>query len=128
MRSTDGLAALAQGALLSPFTRTTRLLGTIAPGHAQPIDMSAGDPREAMPGFIIDKLAEAKATFSTYPKIRASDELRESIAAWLGRRYASTAKWIPRARSCPSTGRAKASSSRRCRRWAGSASTAVRPC
>jgi aspartate/methionine/tyrosine aminotransferase len=87
MQPTDGLAALAQGALLSPFTRTARLLAGIEPGHAETIDMSAGDPREAMPGFIVDKLAEAKASFATYPKIRASDELRAAIASWLGRRY-----------------------------------------
>jgi aspartate/methionine/tyrosine aminotransferase len=87
MRTTDGLAALAGGALLSPFTRTTRLLEGVAPGHASPIDMSAGDPREAMPGFVPEKLAEAKASLSTYPRIRCSDELRAAIAAWIGRRY-----------------------------------------
>lgn len=87
MQYASGLAALAHGAILSPFTRNNRLLANIPAGHAQPIIMTAGDPKEEMPGFVIDRMAEAKATLGTYPMIRASDELRQSIAAWIGRRY-----------------------------------------
>jgi aspartate/methionine/tyrosine aminotransferase len=82
-----GLEALAQGTILSPFTRINRLLDGIPPGHAMPIEMTAGDPKEAMPVFVIDKMEEAKATLSTYPKIRGSDDLRGAIATWIGRRY-----------------------------------------
>ena len=32
----------------------------IAPGHAKPIDLTVGDPREAMPAFVPDRLGEAK--------------------------------------------------------------------
>ena len=81
------LRALAHGAVLSPFTRTARLLDGIAPGHKKPIEMTVGDPREAMPAFVTDKLEEAKALLGTYPEIRGSDELRKAIAAWIGRRY-----------------------------------------
>jgi hypothetical protein len=77
-----GLQALAQGAILSPFTRARRLLDSIAPGHAKPIELTVGDPREAMPAFVTEKLAEAKTELSSYPKIRGSDELRGAIAAW----------------------------------------------
>jgi aspartate/methionine/tyrosine aminotransferase len=87
MPSVSGLEALARGAILSPFTRTRRLLDSVAPGHAKPIELTVGDPREAMPPFVADKLAEAKSELSTYPKIRGSDELRGAIAAWIGRRY-----------------------------------------
>jgi N-succinyldiaminopimelate aminotransferase len=87
MHPQDGLAALAQGAIVSPFTRTRRLLERAAPGHARPIDLTIGDPREAMPAFVPDRLSEAKALFASYPKIRASDDLRNAIAAWIGRRY-----------------------------------------
>ena len=87
MTAIAGLEALAQGAILSSFTRTNRLLGQIAPGHRQVIEMTAGDPKEAMPGFVADKLSEARALLGTYPKIRGSDELRSSIAGWIGRRY-----------------------------------------
>ena len=87
MNASNGLAALAQGAIVSPFTRTRRLLERAAPGHAKPIDLTIGDPREAMPSFVSDRLSEANALFATYPKIRASDDLRNAIAAWIGRRY-----------------------------------------
>src|SRR5262245_48835 len=87
MTEMDGLAALAGGAVISPFTRTRRLLERVAPGHAKPIDLTIGDPREKMPGFIPDRLMEANALLGTYPKIRGSDELRNAIAAWISRRY-----------------------------------------
>lgn len=84
---TTGLEALAHGAVLSPFTRLRRLLEGMAPGHAEPIEMTVGEPRETMPGFLVDKIAEAKAEFAKYPPIRGSDELRRAIADWIGRRY-----------------------------------------
>src|SRR5262245_10332822 len=87
MFATSGLQALAQGAILSPFTRTRRLLDSIAPGHASPIELTVGDPREAMPAFVADRLAEATMELSSYPKIRGSDALRGAIAGWIGRRY-----------------------------------------
>ncbi len=40
-----------------------------------------------MPGFIADKIREAEALFAKYPPIRGSDELRASIADWIGRRF-----------------------------------------
>ena len=52
MPSHSGLAALAEGAILSPFTQLRRLLDGIEPGHAKPIDLTIGEPREAMPPFV----------------------------------------------------------------------------
>jgi N-succinyldiaminopimelate aminotransferase len=92
MSELDGLHALAHGAVISPFTRTRRLLDGVAPGHAKPIDLTIGDPREAMPAFIADRLREANASLGSYPKIRGSDELRKAIAQWIGRRYGMTGK------------------------------------
>ena len=83
----NGLEALAHGRILSPFTRLNRLLDDAVPGHAKPIIMTAGDPNEAPPGFVIDKMAEAEASLGSYPKIRGSDALRSAIAGWIGRRY-----------------------------------------
>ena len=83
----SGLAALAEGAILSPFTRLRRLLAGVEPGHAKPIELSVGEPGEKMPGFVIDKIRQAEATLAKYPTIRGSDELRGSIADWIGRRY-----------------------------------------
>jgi aspartate/methionine/tyrosine aminotransferase len=83
-----GLEALAAGAILSPFTRVNRLIDGIAPGNPRMIEMTAGDPKEAMPGFVVDRFKEAEATLGVYPRIRGTDELRGAIAAWIGRRYA----------------------------------------
>ena len=82
-----GLNKLAEGLVLSPFTRLQRLLDAIAPGNPKTIIMTAGDPTEKFPGFVVEKLAEAEATLGSYPKIRGSDELRQAIAEWIGRRY-----------------------------------------
>ena len=82
-----GLQALTQGAVLSSFTRTARLLAGIEPGHKKTIEMTSGDPKEAMPAFVADKLVEAKDSLGTYPKIRGSDALRKAIATWIRRRY-----------------------------------------
>jgi aspartate/methionine/tyrosine aminotransferase len=87
MSRLTGLQALADGAILSPFTRTRRLLEEVATEGGTPIDLTIGDPRERMPGFVADKLRESQELFSTYPKIRGSDALRSTIAAWIGRRY-----------------------------------------
>jgi N-succinyldiaminopimelate aminotransferase len=83
----SGLEALAHGAILSPFTRVNRLLEGMAPGHPRPIEMTAGDPKETPPGFVIDRMAEARHLLGSYPRIRGSDELRGAIADWIGRRY-----------------------------------------
>jgi N-succinyldiaminopimelate aminotransferase len=82
-----GHHALAEGLILSPFTRLARLLAGIPPGHAKPIEMTAGDPNEAMPPFVIEKFKEAEASLATYPKIRGTEELRRAIGTWIDRRY-----------------------------------------
>lgn len=101
---TDGLEALARGAILSPFTRTRRLLEGVAPGHAKPIDLTIGDPREAMPAFAPAKMSEAQALLGSYPKIRGSDELRAAIAAWIGQRYGITGQIDPAREVLPVNG------------------------
>ncbi|MFM2422077.1 MAG: hypothetical protein RL291_607, partial [Pseudomonadota bacterium] len=85
-----GLESLASGAILSPFTRLRRLLEGIAPGHANPIELTVGEPRETMPSFVADKIKEAEAEFAKYPVIRGTDALRGSLASWLVRRYGLT--------------------------------------
>ncbi len=57
-------------------------------GMRSPIELTIGEPREAMPEFIVDKLTEAAALYGKYPPIRGTDELKGAIAAWLSRRYA----------------------------------------
>jgi aspartate/methionine/tyrosine aminotransferase len=83
----SSLAVLNQGAVISPFTRLRRLLGDAPPGHEKPIEMTIGEPREEMPHFVLDKMREAQASLAKYPLIRGSEELRQSIAQWIERRY-----------------------------------------
>lgn len=83
----SGLEALATGAVLSPFTRLRRLLDGIPPGHANPLELTVGEPRETMPSFVVDKIREAEAEYAKYPVIRGTDALRASLAHWLERRY-----------------------------------------
>lgn len=81
------LHSLTSGSIVSPFTQLRRLLDGIPPGHARPIELTIGEPREAMPGFIASKLNEAAALYGKYPPIKGSDELKSAIAGWLSRRY-----------------------------------------
>lgn len=83
-----GAAALTDGTIRSPFTQLRELLDGITPGHAEPIELTIGEPREAMPDFIAAKIAEAAASFGRYPPIKGSDALRAAIASWIARRYA----------------------------------------
>jgi len=82
------LQTLTSGAIVSPFTQLRRLLNGIEPGHAKPIELTIGEPREAMPDFIVSKLDEAAALYGKYPPIRGTDDLRAAIALWMARRYA----------------------------------------
>lgn len=82
-----GLAALTDGTILSPFSRLRRLLDGVPSGHANPIDLTLGEPRETMPPFAADALREAALTLAKYPPIRGSDELRGAIATWLQGRF-----------------------------------------
>ena len=77
------LHSLTSGGIVSPFTQLRRLLDGIPPGHARPIELTIGEPREAMPGFIASKLNEAAALYGKYPPIKGSDELKSAIAGWL---------------------------------------------
>ena len=70
----------------SPFARLARLLAGLEPG-APPIDLSLGEPRAPLPGFVAPILAEHVAAFGRYPPIKGLPALRETIAGWLGRRY-----------------------------------------
>jgi aspartate/methionine/tyrosine aminotransferase len=95
MNELTGLEAMVQGKLLSPFTRLRRLLDGVAPGHAKPIEMTVGDPKEVMPGFVIDRMSDARQLLSSYPAVRGSEDLRKTIGTWLERRYGLAGKIDP---------------------------------
>ena len=87
MNDFSGLEAMVQGKIISPFTRLRRLLENVPPGHAKPIEMTAGDPKETMPGFVVDRVAEAREALGKYPLVRGSEDLRRAIGTWIERRY-----------------------------------------
>jgi aspartate/methionine/tyrosine aminotransferase len=71
----------------SPFLRLNALLDGIAPG-ASPVALSVGEPQGPVPAFVAEILAREAAGFAKYPPINGTDALRDSIAAWLTRRFA----------------------------------------
>lgn len=81
------LSSLTSGAISSPFSQLRKLLAGIAPGHDKPIELTIGEPREAMPDFIQAKLDEATALYGKYPPIRGAEEARKAISEWLAKRY-----------------------------------------
>ena len=74
----------------SPFARLAELLHGIAPG-APPIDLSLGEPRALIPSFLGPTLEQHLSEFGRYPPIRGIPALRQAIAVWLSRRYATLA-------------------------------------
>lgn len=70
----------------NPFERLAALLAGLSPG-GEPIVMTIGEPRHAVPDFVGPVLAGNLKDFSRYPNIRGTDAFRESVAAWLDRRY-----------------------------------------
>lgn len=71
-----------------PFERLSALqagLGSVS--ALSPINLSIGEPQHPTPQLIHDALIAALPTTSKYPVTKGSDELRQAIAGWLGRRY-----------------------------------------
>jgi N-succinyldiaminopimelate aminotransferase len=78
---------LTSGAIQSPFSQLRSLVAGIPAGNAKPIELTIGEPREAMPDFIAKVLAESVALYGKYPPIRGTEDVRVSISEWLARRY-----------------------------------------
>ncbi len=87
MTRQTGLGRLAAGDVPYPFSRTRELLAPHAAGLEPVIDLTLGEPRETMPGFVAEKIKEAEALFKKYPPINGYPELRGAIASWIQRRY-----------------------------------------
>jgi len=72
-----------------PFERLRQLLaGNAPPATLAHINLSIGEPKHATPALIFEALTAALPTLSSYPSTLGSEALRESIAAWLARRFA----------------------------------------
>jgi len=71
-----------------PFEKLRTLLGGVVPPALPPIRLSIGEPQHATPPFVRSAVVEHLDGLSSYPTTAGLDALRESIAAWFGRRYA----------------------------------------
>lgn len=71
------------------FPRLRKLLDAHAPG-GEPIAMTIGEPRHAMPGFVGPILAANLSGFGVYPPNDGTPELLAAISAWIDRRYGVT--------------------------------------
>ncbi|MEL7279939.1 MAG: aminotransferase class I/II-fold pyridoxal phosphate-dependent enzyme [Pseudomonadota bacterium] len=68
------------------FPRLRALLDAHAPG-GEPIAMTIGEPKHDFPPWITDILQDTAGQFSQYPVNEGSEELRQAICDWAGRRY-----------------------------------------
>lgn len=71
------------------FPRLRKLLDAHAPG-GDPIAMTIGEPRHAMPDFVGPILAANLSGFGVYPPNDGTPELLSAIAGWIARRYGVT--------------------------------------
>ncbi|MBX3706556.1 MAG: succinyldiaminopimelate transaminase [Pseudomonadales bacterium] len=76
-----------------PFERLNALKAGVVPDPAfPPVFLSIGEPKHAPPAFVVEQLTDPvriARDLSIYPTTRGSDALRETIAAWVERRFAA---------------------------------------
>jgi len=71
-----------------PFEKLRHLFAGVTPPPALgEIKLSIGEPQHETPPFIQRALANNLAGLANYPTTQGSDALRQSIAAWVARRY-----------------------------------------
>ncbi|WP_313353241.1 aminotransferase class I/II-fold pyridoxal phosphate-dependent enzyme [Paracoccus sp. (in: a-proteobacteria)] len=68
------------------FPRLRKLLAGIEPG-GDPVILTIGEPRHALPDFVGPVMAESIADFGKYPSNEGTAELLAAISGWLGRRH-----------------------------------------
>jgi N-succinyldiaminopimelate aminotransferase len=72
-----------------PFEKLRQLFsGITPPSGLKEIKLSIGEPRHETPQFIKQALSDNLAGMAVYPTTLGREALRQSIAAWIGRRYA----------------------------------------
>ena len=71
-----------------PFEKLARLHAGVTPPADKPaINLSIGEPQHSTPGFIAEEIMTHLHGLSQYPKTKGITRLRETIAAWLRRRF-----------------------------------------
>jgi N-succinyldiaminopimelate aminotransferase len=72
-----------------PFEKLRALIaGHTPPANLAPINLQIGEPKHPTPALVKDALAGALDGLAAYPLTAGTPELRQAVAAWLGRRYA----------------------------------------
>ena len=69
-----------------PFERLRRLFAGLTPGGPE-INLGVGEPQHPTPRVIVEALERAMPLLGKYPPTAGTPELRQSIQAWLARRY-----------------------------------------
>lgn len=71
-----------------PFQKLRQLFdGVTCNAALRPIELQIGEPKHATPGFIRQALVDNLDGLSTYPTTLGTPVLRNSIAAWIKRRF-----------------------------------------
>ncbi len=71
-----------------PFERLAALRASVTPNPAlSPVNLSIGEPQHPTPKLVLDALVGALDGTARYPATKGSDELRNTIARWLERRF-----------------------------------------
>jgi N-succinyldiaminopimelate aminotransferase len=71
-----------------PFEKLRQLFAGVVPASTfSEIKLSIGEPQHPTPPFIQHALTQGIGGLANYPTTAGSDALRQSIAAWVGRRY-----------------------------------------
>lgn len=86
MTASKTASSAAEATFVSPFQRLADLLAPIQPGRA-PINLTVGEPRHAVPGFVGPVLAREIEGFGRYPAIKGTDAFRRAVVDWLDRRF-----------------------------------------
>lgn len=71
-----------------PFERLRALIEGAPRSDHSPIALTIGEPQHAPPASVITVLTNALQSINTYPATTGSLALRQTIAAWLSRRFA----------------------------------------
>ncbi len=71
-----------------PFEKLAKLKdGLMPPTELEHIALSIGEPKHKPPQFVLDHLNKNIGEIAKYPTTKGGDELRESIANWLQKRF-----------------------------------------
>jgi N-succinyldiaminopimelate aminotransferase len=88
-----------------PFERLATLkAGVTPPTHLLHIALSIGEPKHAPPPFVLEVIKHSLAGYSAYPTTAGNDELRDTCARWLERRFGLGADAVHRANVLPVSG------------------------